>query len=216
MNGLYCFYCPSQLAYSGGRSLLWQRFVCHHLRNSNSAQQCRMLGLSSHSREVLPPTVAQSIRSCVLYDTKMILTLLSNHVFSERKREENTSRPIISPCLQEVNEEYSPAASGDTSVLCWASVTLTSSALTRYQLSDCKCCILNRAVDLAGLLAPVRPRSTGVSPPAAFFAVDSAYGFWVSSSPSSREAVNKLVNLSSALSKCKVTPHLYFLLRFVF
>lgn len=71
-------------------------------------------------------------------------------------------------------------------------------------------------MDLAGLLAPVRPRSTGVSPPAAFFAVDSAYGFWVSSSPSSREAVNKLVNLSSALSKCKVTPHLYFLLRFVF
>lgn len=48
-----------------------------------------------------------------------------------------------------------------------------------------------------------------------FFAVDPAYILWVSSSSSSREAVNKLVNLPSPLSKCKVTLHLYFLLCFV-
>lgn len=150
MNELYCFYCPSQLAYSGGRLLVWQRFVCHHLRNPNSAQQWRMLGLSSHSREVLPPTGAQSIRSCVLYDAKIILTLLSNHVFSERKERKILLDQLLVHACRRVNEKYSPVASGDTSVLCWGSITLTSSALTRCQLNDCKCCILNRSCRFTG------------------------------------------------------------------
>lgn len=131
-----------------------------------------------------------------------------------KKWEKNASRPIINPCSQEHKQEIHSYVFGSTQYSAEQPLPLWSLSSTGWQLKDCKCCILSTAVNLSGLLSPVRPRSYGISP--TFFAVDRAYGFWVSFSPLSREAVNKLVNLSSALSNCKVTPHLYFLLRFVF
>lgn len=88
---------------------------------------------------------------------------LSNHVFSKRKERQILVDQLLVYACRRVNEEYIPVTSGDTSVLCWAS-TLPSSSFTRCQLNNCKCCTLNSTVDLVRLLAPVRPRSTGISP----------------------------------------------------
>lgn len=81
-----------------------------------------------------------------------------------KKWQKNASRPIINPCLQEHKWGIHSYLFGSTQCSAEHPLPLWSLSLTRWQLKDCKCCILNSAVNLAGLLSPVRPRSSGISP----------------------------------------------------
>lgn len=66
-----------------------------------------MFGLISPPSEFLP-NAEQSIWSCVLYDTKVILMLLSNHVISERNEERKLLDQLLVHACRSINEEYIP------------------------------------------------------------------------------------------------------------
>lgn len=118
---------------------------------------------TDQSLEWVSPNAAQSIWSCVLYDTKIIFVIKQPCNFW-KKWEKNASRPIISPCLQEHKWGIPSYLFGSTQCSAEHPLPLWTSRLTRWQLKDCKCCILKSGVNLAALLSPVRPRSSGISP----------------------------------------------------